>query len=86
MAVLALPLAIAVIPEKRHLPLAIAWCAILIIGSWERHGNWVFERPLGTDTVTKGLLIAESPYNLGHAHHLYDDLKRARHPDGESVP
>ena len=50
------------------LPLAIAWCAILRIGSWERHGNWVFERPLGTDAVTKGLVMAESPYNLGHAH------------------
>jgi len=65
---LALPLAIAVIPEKRHLPLAIAWCGILRIGSWQRHGNWVFERPLGTDAVTKGLVMAESPYNLGHAH------------------
>ena len=50
------------------LPLAMAWCAILRIGSWQRHGNWVFERALGTDAVTKGLLMAESPYNLGHAH------------------
>ena len=29
--------------------------------------------------------MADSPYNLSHGHHLYDDLKRARYADEESV-